>query len=112
MSDFEDRLNSILNDPAQMDRIAAMAKSLIGGEGGTAQAPKQSMPMDLPDMGRLMSAFGSGGGTDNKRALLEAMKPYLAPHRREKLDRAMKLAKMIGMAEAAFGLFGGDNAQI
>ena len=109
MSDFEERLNSILNDPNQMDRIAAMAKSLMGGE-----EPKLSVPADLPDMGKLMASFGvsGGGGADNKRALLEAMKPYLAPHRREKLDRAMKLAKMIGMAETAFGLFGGDHAEI
>ena len=114
MSDFEDRLNSILNDPAQMDRIAAMAKSLMGGEGGTAQQPKPTEAFEMPDLGRLMASvgIGSGGGTDNKRALLEAMKPYLSPHRREKLDRAMKLAKMIGMAETAFGIFGGDHAQI
>ena len=114
MSDFEDRLNSILNDPAQMDRIAAMAKSLMGGEGDTSRQPKPTENFEMPDLGRLMASFGvgSGGKSDDKRALLEAMKPYLAPHRREKLDRAMKLAKMIGMAETAFGLFGGDNAQI
>ena len=114
MSDFEERLNSILNDPNQMDRIAAMAKSLMGGESEAVQAPKPSMSMDLPDIGRLMASFGGSGGgkSDNKRALLEAMKPYLSPHRREKLDRAMKLARMIGMAETAFGLFGGDHAEI
>ncbi|MBQ3257934.1 MAG: hypothetical protein IJA67_11050 [Oscillospiraceae bacterium] len=107
MSDFEAQLNSILNDPAQMDRIAAMAKSLMGGD-----APKQSEPFDLPNMGQLMASLGGGSKSDDKRALLEAMKPYLAPHRREKLDRAMKLARMIGMAETAFGMFGGDHAQI
>ncbi len=112
MSDFEERLNSILNDPAQMDRIAAMAQSLMGGESQASPQPKPSEDFALPDIGRLMSAFGGGGKKDDKRALLEAMKPYLSPHRREKLDRAMKLAKMIGMAETAFGMFGGDHAQI
>lgn len=114
MSEFEDRLNSILNDPARMDRITAMAKSLMGsGEEAPKESGKSAGLLEGLDPGRLMSSMGSGsGGSDNKQALLEAMKPYLSPHRREKLDRAMKLAKMIGMAELAFGLMGGDDAQI
>jgi len=45
MSEFEDRLNSILNDPEQMDKIASMAKSLMGG-GGPDSAPQQTKPTD------------------------------------------------------------------
>ncbi len=112
MSDFEDRLNSILNDPAQMERITAMAKSLMGSGESAPPGEQPAGSMDGLDLGRLMSAVGGSGGRDNKRALLEAMKPYLSPHRREKLDRAMKLAKMIGMAEIAFGMMGGDHAQV
>ena len=110
MSEFEDRLNSILNDPAQMDRITAMAKSLMGS--GEAEPPRKADVGGLEglDLGRMMKSLGGGATSDNKRALLEAMKPYLSTHRREKLDRAMKLAKMIGMAEIAFGMLGGDDA--
>lgn len=32
MSEFEDKLNELLNDPGQMERIAGIAKSLMGGE--------------------------------------------------------------------------------
>ena len=110
MSDFEEQLNSILNDPAQMNRIAAMAQSLMGGANEEPTPPKES-DFSRPVLGRLWAGLG-GGKSDDKRALLEAMKPYLSPHRREKLDRAMKLAKMIGMAETAIGMFGGDHAQI
>ena len=111
MSDFEERLNSILNDPEQMDRIAAMAKSLMGGEREEPQPSKSAEAFALPDMGSLMRAFG-GGAADDKQALLDAMKPYLSPRRQDKLERAIKLARMIGMAETAFGMFGGDHAQI
>ena len=112
MSEFEDRLNSILNDPAQMDRITAMAKSLMGSGEAASEPPKAASVLEGLDLGRMMASLGGGGGADNKRALLEAMKPYLSPHRREKLDRAMKLAKMIGMAEIAFGMLGGGDAQM
>lgn len=120
MSDFEDRLNSILGDPAQMERITAMARSLMGTQeplqAAEAAEPKKDAglleSLDPAMLGRLTTALSGAGRRDEKHALLEAMKPYLSPARREKLDRAVKLAKMIGMAELAFGALGGDHAQI
>ena len=109
MSEFEERLNSILNDPMQMEQITAMAKSLMGGGEREEAAPKSPKLSDGLDIGRLMASV-SGRKQDDKGVLLEAMKPYLSPQRREKLEKAMKLAKMIGVAELAFGLMGGDDA--
>lgn len=120
MSDFEDRLNSILNDPAQMEKITSMAKSLMGGGEPAQEQPKVEVKKDAglfenfdPAMlGRLTKAMGGMHRSDEKQALLEAMKPYLSTRRQEKLERAMKLAKMIHIAEIAFGALGGDNAKI
>ena len=112
MSDFEDRLNSILNDPAQMEMITSMAKSLMGPQ-ETPKAEPVFENLDPAMLGRLTGAFQSMNRTDDKQALLNAMKPYLSPRRQEKLERAMKLAKMIHVAEIAFGTFGGGgNAKI
>ena len=120
MSDFEDRLNSILNDPVQMDKITSMAKSLMGGTETPQEPSKKEMKketgvfesFDPAMLGRLTKVVGGMNRNDDKRALLEAMKPYLSQGRREKLERAMKLAKMIHMAEIAFGALGGDDAKI
>lgn len=120
MSDFEDRLNSILSDPAQMEKITSMAKSLMGGGEPAREQPKAEPKKDSglfenfdpALLGRLTKAMGGMNRKDEKQALLEAMKPYLSQKRREKLERAMKLAKMIHMAEIAFGTLGGDNAKI
>lgn len=120
MSEFEDRLNSILNDPAQMEKITLMAKSLMGGS-ETAFEPQKTQPkqesslfesFDPALLGRLTKTMSGMNQRDEKHALLEAMKPYLSPHRQEKLERAMKLAKMIHLAEIAFGVFGGDDAKV
>ena len=46
MSEFEDRLNSILNDPAQMDRITAMAKSLMGSGEAASEPPKAASVLE------------------------------------------------------------------
>lgn len=120
MSEFEDRLNSLLSDPDQMEKITAMAKSLMG----SSAQPKEELPMtphkpaglfegiDPAMLSGLTKALGSGGVSDEKRALLQAMQPYLSPKRREKLQRAMELARMISMAEIAFGVMGGGDAKI
>ena len=124
MSELEDRINSILGDPAQMEQITNLAKSLMGGDG--ASAPQGGMPggeapggigelakglMGGEDLGidpnmlmkisRLISA-GNAQGSD-KRALLEAMKPYLSEKRRTKMDRAIKMARLAKMAQLAMG---------
>lgn len=121
MSDLEDRLNSILNDPAQMEMITSMAKSLMGPQeppkAAAAPLPKTETGLfenlDPAMLGRLTGAMQSMNRPDEKQALLTAMKPYLSPKRQEKLERAMKLAKMIHVAEIAFGTFGGGgNAKI
>ena len=42
----------------------------------------------------------------DRRALLEAMKPFLSERRREKMDKAMKLARLAGLAGIAAAEFG------
>ena len=93
MSELEDKINGILGDPAQMEKIAGLAKSLMGGsDSGDAPAEKtksagggldslmQSLggdsAIDPAMLARLSRAFSSGAGEKKQeRALLEAMKP-------------------------------------
>ena len=128
MSEFEDRINSVLNDPAQMEKITNLAKSLMGGEGGPGSGP---MPaggdmgglaslaggllggdggLDPAVLGRLSRLISAGNEQDSdKRALLEAMKPYLSQKRRDKMDRAMRIARAAKIARLAMGEMGGEG---
>ena len=94
MGDWEEQLNSILGDPAQMSRIADLARSLMGGE--------EDAPPPAP-VGNEIAALAKAamGGRDDTRELLEAMKPWLSEKRRAKLDRAAKLARMAKLAQLA-----------
>lgn len=106
MSDFEDKLNKLLNDPKEMERFAGFAKSLMGG----GEPEQENVP--VPDAGMLKKISGlmSGGSRSSKdEKLLEAMKPYLSERRRSKMDRAMKIARLAGLAELAAGEFGGSD---
>ena len=106
MSDLEDQISRVLNDPEQMSRITALANSLMGGgQAAPASAPTASEAVPGPELlaglGRLLAAPAGGGG--DKAALLEAMKPWLSEARRQKLGRAMQLARMAKLARRAMG---------
>ncbi len=111
MSDFEDKLNKLLNDPKEMERFAGFARSLMSGAESGAAEPSAAPDIDpslLKSLGGALS--GKGGGRDAK--LLEAMRPYLSEKRRGKMDRAMKLARLAGIAELAAGLGDGDDGSV
>lgn len=113
-----DRLNAILSDPAQMEKIAQMAKGLMGQSGAQGEAPASpaAAPVEAGSQGdaRLLSALGklfSGGqeGSSRSTALLVAMRPYMRPEKQEKLDRAMKIARMVHIAGAVMREYGGGG---
>lgn len=121
MGEFEDKLNSILGDPEQMDKIANLAKSLMGGEGG-AVAENNSpdglssmlgsfmgteVGLDAAAIGRISRLMNSASAQNNERqALFNAMKPYLSEKRRAKMDKAIKIAGLARIARLAMGEMG------
>ena len=112
MGEFEDRLSSLMNDPKQMEEIAAMAKSLMGGEdrSGGAGAGAEGPDLDPGMLQKLAGILGkTGTKTSEQTALLNAMKPYLSEKRRTKMEKAMKLARIAEIAELAAGEIGGDG---
>ena len=112
MSEFEERINSVLSDPEQMERIMGMAKSLMGGSDEKQPQSENlfgDLGIDPAAIGRISRLMGSGAQGSEKQALLEAMKPYLSEKRRAKMDRAMKLARLASLARFAMGEMGGGD---
>lgn len=127
MAELEDMINNVLSSPEQMSKIMEMAKSIMPEGGGDGQ-PSEPGPApgggDLSGMmgtlGKLMGGGGLsglggvlgdalGGKKDDKRALLEAMTPYLGDKRKEKMTRAMQIAKIASVAGKFLSEEGEDN---
>ena len=108
MSEFEDRLNRILSDPAEMEKISRLASQLMGGEGADSAPP----PADggIPDLSGVLGRLGSLGGKSDKSALLAALSPYLKPDRRQKLQKALRLAQAARIAGVALDAYGGEGS--
>lgn len=102
MDDLHDALDRLLQDPEELSRLSRMAQDLLGG------APEEGDAAPAPDLAAVLRAAQSGEASDTQK-LLGAMKPFLARRRREKLGRAMRLAKLASVAELALGQMGGED---
>jgi len=114
MSELEEQLNSILSDPKQMEQIAGLARTLMGGgnkEKEEAAPEPGGLGLDPALLQRLTRAMKDGGGNGREQALLQAMRPYLSEKRRGKMDRALKLARLARIARLAFGETGDSHDQ-
>ena len=118
MSEFEDKLNSILSDPAQMGKIADMAKSLMGGQSREEEAKEkpdrsdfsQEPGLDMAAITKISKILSEvKNESDDKTALLKAMEPYLNEKRRAKMEKGVKLLKLARLAKLAMGELGGDE---
>ena len=127
MSDFDDKLNSILNDPGSMAQIMQLAQSLSGGSqspsSGTSAtfAPPTAPPPPNPAPAQPTGSFFPDGfdaqtiqrflpllkemqsqESSNASQLLLALRPYLREEKQEKVGRAIQIAKLIRMGKHFF----------
>lgn len=107
MEDMEAKLGQILSDPQMMGKIMSLAQSFGGGDAPPPPEPKPEAPVmpeiDLQTIQRISSIMGKSGIDRHQQALLQALAPYLSSQRISKLERAMRAAKMAGMASSFLG---------
>ena len=114
MSELEEKLGTILSNPQLMQQISAMAQALGQSQPQQTQ-PKAPQAPALPDPAMLQSfsEIAQAGRIDQEQQeLLHALAPFLSQTRIGKLERAMRAAKMAGIASiflksGGMNLFGG-----
>ena len=106
MDDFENKLGQILGNPEMMGKIMAMAQS-FGGQQAPPEPepqPEAAMPeIDLAAIQKLTGLIGKAGVDSEQRALLSALSPYISGNRIRKLEKAMRAAKLAGVATTFLG---------
>ena len=113
MSEWEDKLNTLLSDPNAMAQVMQMAQSLsqqMGTPEGDAPPPQGGQPADLSSLlggidpamlQKLLPVLGQMNrpASSETAALLHALRPFLKPERRDKVERAAQLARLIHLAK-------------
>ena len=99
MDDLESKLGAIMGNPEMMEKIMALAQSMNGAPTAEVPEPQVAMPqIDLSMVQKLSSLAGKSNIDNNQKNLLQALGPYLNARRISKLERAMRAAKMAGIA--------------
>lgn len=114
MEELQDKLNAILSNPQMMAQLMSMAQSF-----GQSQPPQSEPPTPQPVSSAAFPGsidpaiiqkvinFAQKTGIDkNQQSLLSALKPYLSRDRIDKLEKAMRAARL---ASAATTLLGNQN---
>ena len=122
-----DMLSALLNDPHALEQALSAASALLGGSDPPAMPP-MSEPSGMPSASPSVSASandaydpsadlmrrampvlrriaqrGQIAVTPQKRALLNAVKPFVGAPIRSQIDRGMRLVSLAYMATAVLG---------
>ena len=101
MSDLSAQIGQLLSDPQTMEQIRALSGLLGQSDDAPPEPAKTSPPVKndgvdfLPAAMRFMPLLSALKEDDDTIRLLYAVKPFLSEARREKLDRAIKLLRII-----------------
>ena len=106
MDDFESKLGQILGNPEMMGKIMAMAQSF-----GSQETPPEPPPppedsgpeIDFATIQKLTGLIGKARVDSDQKALLEALSPFISGERIHKLEKAMRAAKLAGVASKFLG---------
>lgn len=105
MDDLFGKMQSVMSDPESMKQLKELAE-LIGNDEGAATSEQtetheessDDIGFDIGKILELSSLLGSSGNSKDTELLL-ALKPHLKEERRKKVDKAVKLMKMLDMWE-------------
>ncbi len=106
MENMEEKLNALLGDPDAMKAIMGLAQQLSQEHAPPRSESRTDASRDAakPDIDPsllarflpLLQKITAGGSSSTQ--LLYALRPYLRPQKQEKIDRAVKIARVIHIA--------------
>ncbi len=99
MDDLNQKLAEILNDPESMNRVREMAESILSNQDKKEEPPDDSV-FGIPDSNELMNIMSivsklNAKNDDARTNLLSALKPHLSEPKREKVDTAIKILRLL-----------------
>ena len=100
MDELSAKLSEILSDPESMGRVREMAESILNQK--SEPKPPENDLSQLADIGEISQIMGlvsklQSQNDDPRAALLTALKPHLSEAKREKVDTAIKILRLLDL---------------
>jgi len=98
-NELEQQIGAVLNNPDLMQKIMTIAGSLSPeNDEGPEKKPSAGPPADLAAIQKLTGLASQAGIDPQQQSLLAALSPYLSKYKIQKLENAMRAAKMTRLA--------------
>lgn len=115
MEDLAEKISSVLSDPESMKQLSELAQMLgLPAENIPVPQENDGKPNEqMPDVGAIMNLAAKikeAGQNDDNINFLNALRPLLSDEKKPKIDRAIKILKLLNILPALkdSGLMGGD----
>lgn len=113
MDELSEKLAGLLNDPDTMARVRQMAQGLFSGESTPSEpelSPATGAMPSAEELGKIMNIMSklNRSGNDSRSQLLLALKPHLSEPRREKVDNALKILRLLELLSLIKEMNGGS----
>ena len=108
MDGLEEKLGSLLSDPTAMEKLKQLAGALAGGMPdpgpGMGPGPESAGGLFGGSEGKLTEllgkVMGAYGAPSEATRLVAALGPWLQPERRERLEKALRVARFVRAARS------------
>ncbi len=97
MDELSQKLAEILNDPESMNRVREMAEDILGNKPEPEPQEDLSNLLSNSDLMNVMSLVSklNTNSDDSRTTLLSALKPHLSEPKRDKVDTAIKILRLL-----------------
>ena len=97
MDELSQKLAEILNDPESMNRVREMAEDILGNKPEPEPQEDLSNLLSNSDLMNVMSLVSklNTSSDDSRTTLLSALKPHLSEPKRDKVDTAIKILRLL-----------------
>ncbi len=97
MDELSQKLAEILNDPESMNKVREMAEDILGDKKEPEPSNDISNILGDNDLMKVMSLVSKLNTTsdDSRTMLLSSLKPHLSEPKREKVDTAIKILRLL-----------------
>lgn len=101
-SDIAGKISELLSDEESLQQLRELAQMFAEENGGDGSSPPPEGA--APDLGGIMKLAGLAGAAsknDSSTELLLALRPHLGRERQERVDKAVKLLRLLAVWEMA-----------
>ena len=100
MDDIMGKISELLSDEESVKQLSELAQMLVSDGEKNEDKPESGVSEDQPDIAsmlKLTSLIGEASKQDRNTDLLLALKPHLGEEKQKRVDKAIKLFKLLAI---------------